>query len=91
MLSNRGSNTRRSMGAGGCCASSRTSEGEEAVSCCGSSRVSRDEPPATDPVCGMIVDPASPPGGSIEIDGGRVYFCSTFCKARFASQPVARP
>ena len=91
MLSNRGASARTSTGAGGCCSSSTTSGAAERASCCGSSRVSRDEPHATDPVCGMIVDPASPPGGSIEIDGGRVYFCSTFCKARFASQTVARP
>jgi YHS domain-containing protein len=89
MLSNRKANSNTSRGDGGCCSSTKTSAGNEASSCCATNATSHEAQAAIDPVCGMTVDAASPPGGSIEVDGERVYFCSTFCKARFASGSVA--
>jgi YHS domain-containing protein len=38
---------------------------------------------AIDPVCEMDVDRSSPPGGAVEVDGQKYYFCSTFCRAKF--------
>jgi len=47
------------------------------------------QPEATDPVCGMKVDPAAPKGGSFEHAGRTWYFCSAKCRARFAADPAA--
>jgi Cu+-exporting ATPase len=41
---------------------------------------------ATDPVCGMAVDPASTPHKSFR-DGRTHYFCSSGCKAKFDADP----
>ncbi len=43
---------------------------------------------ATDPVCGMLVDPASA-AASVEFQGIRVYFCSTGCQTEFLANPAA--
>ncbi len=43
--------------------------------------------PATDPVCGMQVDPASPRGGSLVHTHTTYYFCSPGCRAKFAADP----
>jgi P-type Cu+ transporter len=40
-----------------------------------------------DPVCGMMVDPASPRGGSVEHAGTRYYFCNPRCAERFRAEP----
>ncbi len=37
---------------------------------------------ATDPVCGMSVDPATAPA-TLEIDGATLYFCSPRCRDRY--------
>src|SRR5690349_11335017 len=42
---------------------------------------------ATDPVCGMKVDPASPKGGSHLHAGVGYFFCSEKCRAKFAAEP----
>jgi Cu+-exporting ATPase len=42
--------------------------------------------PASDPVCGMEVDPAIAPA-SIEGDGTRLYFCSNRCAAKYRAAP----
>ena len=42
---------------------------------------------ATDPVCGMRVDPRAPPGGSFEHAGTRYFFCGPRCRERFAADP----
>ncbi len=42
-------------------------------------------PTATDPVCGMTIDPATAAGTSIK-DGETVYFCSRPCKTTFDAQ-----
>jgi YHS domain-containing protein len=40
----------------------------------------------------MEVDRASPPGGVLDIGGQKYFFCSTFCRAKFAgSKAGARP
>jgi Cu+-exporting ATPase len=45
-------------------------------------------PPATrDPVCGMDVDPARPPGGTVERGRVAFHFCSETCRARFVAEP----
>jgi Cu+-exporting ATPase len=44
-------------------------------------------PQAIDPVCGMAVDPAAPPGGSVEYEGRTYYFCNPSCARRFAAEP----
>ena len=45
-----------------------------------------DPPTATDPVCGMAVDPATAAATS-EHDDQTVYFCSAGCKDRFDREP----
>ena len=37
---------------------------------------------ATDPVCGMTIDPATAAGTSTK-DGETIYFCSRSCKTSF--------
>ncbi len=44
-------------------------------------------PPTRDPVCGMDVDPAAPPGGTVERGRYRYHFCSEGCRARFEAEP----
>jgi P-type Cu+ transporter len=41
-----------------------------------------------DPVCGMAVDPAHAAGTST-YDGGKFYFCSKGCKAKFDADPAS--
>jgi Cu+-exporting ATPase len=41
---------------------------------------------ATDPVCGMTVDPARA-AGRVEHGGQTVYFCSAICRSRFEAAP----
>ena len=41
--------------------------------------------PLTDPVCGMVVTPASP--HSFEYEGRPFYFCGAGCKTKFAADP----
>ena len=43
---------------------------------------------ATDPVCGMTVDPANPKGGSFEHDGTTYHFCNPKCREKFAADPL---
>jgi Cu+-exporting ATPase len=43
--------------------------------------------PATDPVCGMKVDPARA-AGSVTHAGATVYFCGKGCQAKFEADPV---
>ncbi len=44
---------------------------------------------ATDPVCGMRVDPKAPKGGSFEHAGTTYYFCNPRCREKFATEPAA--
>src|ERR1700730_16933254 len=44
-------------------------------------------PRATDPVCGMDVDPATARHRA-EHDGRTYYFCSAGCRAKFAADPA---
>ena len=44
-------------------------------------------PPATDPVCGMKVDPAQPRGGQFSYRGTTYFFCNPKCKAKFEADP----
>jgi P-type Cu+ transporter len=44
-------------------------------------------PPARDPVCGMEVDAAAPPGGTVERGRYRYHFCSASCRTRFEAEP----
>jgi P-type Cu+ transporter len=41
---------------------------------------------ATDPVCGMTVDPATAP--SVEFEGAKVYFCNKGCASKFQAEPA---
>ncbi len=43
---------------------------------------------ATDPVCKMTVDKASPPGGTAEHGGETYYFCSAGCQHAFTDDPA---
>jgi len=47
-------------------------------------------PTATDPVCGMTVDPATSKHRSVR-DGREVHFCCAGCKAKFDAAPEAYP
>lgn len=40
-----------------------------------------------DPVCGMMVDPATARGGSFEFEGTTYSFCNPRCKERFQAEP----
>ena len=42
---------------------------------------------ATDPVCGMKVDPKQARGGQHTYHGTTYYFCNPKCQARFAAEP----
>ncbi|MCV2394661.1 YHS domain-containing protein [Actinotalea sp. M2MS4P-6] len=42
---------------------------------------------ATDPVCGMSVDPAT--ALSAEVDGTTYYFCAPGCRKAFLAEPSA--
>jgi Cu+-exporting ATPase len=42
---------------------------------------------ATDPVCGMTVDPAKP-GATVELGGKTYYFCCKQCAAKFNADPA---
>ncbi|MEW5765653.1 MAG: heavy metal translocating P-type ATPase [Acidobacteriota bacterium] len=42
---------------------------------------------SVDPVCGMIVDPAAPRGGSAEHGGRSFHFCNPRCRERFLADP----
>ncbi len=44
-------------------------------------------PPTRDPVCGADVDPASPPGGTVERGRYRYHFHDAGCRARFEAEP----
>jgi P-type Cu+ transporter len=44
-------------------------------------------PPTRDPVCGADVDPASPPGGTVERGRYRYHFHDARCRARFEAEP----
>ena len=41
---------------------------------------------ATDPVCGMTIDPAT--AESAEYKGAKVHFCSNGCAAKFQVEPA---
>ena len=67
-------------------------------SCCGQSHSTSQESadhhrhdpaqgPTVDPVCGMLVDPATA-RHKIEHDGQTFYFCSERCRAKFAEDPA---
>jgi Cu+-exporting ATPase len=43
--------------------------------------------PARDPVCGMLVDPARPGGGSHEHAGKTYFFCNPGCREKFVADP----
>ena len=45
------------------------------------------ETKATDPVCGMTVDPSAARGGSYQYKGIEYFFCNPKCNERFRSQP----
>jgi YHS domain-containing protein len=42
---------------------------------------------AKDPICGMDVDPANPPGGKTVYRGTTYYFCGPGCKETFDKDP----
>jgi len=42
---------------------------------------------AKDPVCGMMIDPATAKGGSFEHQGETFYFCNPKCKDKFQTDP----
>lgn len=43
---------------------------------------------ATDPVCGMSVDPDAARGGSRDYEGRRYFFCSPRCREKFLAAPL---
>ncbi|WP_409479896.1 heavy metal translocating P-type ATPase [Pseudobdellovibrio sp. HCB154] len=42
-----------------------------------------------DPVCGMMIDPATAKGGTSEFKGETFHFCSPKCKTKFDANPTA--
>ena len=57
-----------------------------ASSCCGSKPAAASGKTATDPVCGMTVDPLTTPHRA-EHDGHPFYFCSNGCREKFIADP----
>src|SRR5262249_26961692 len=45
------------------------------------------EETVADPVCGMQVSKATPPGGTHDHAGTTYYFCAELCRRRFAADP----
>ena len=43
---------------------------------------------AKDPVCGMDVNTANPPGGKADYNGQTYYFCSPGCRTAFQKDPA---
>jgi len=43
---------------------------------------------SADPVCGMKVNEADPPGGHSNYAGQIYYFCSDFCRKNFELDPA---
>ena len=43
---------------------------------------------AKDPICGMDVNVAKPPGGQAEFNGVTYYFCSPGCRTAFQKDPA---
>jgi Cu+-exporting ATPase len=43
---------------------------------------------AKDPICGMAVDTANPPGGTAAHAGTTYYFCSNGCRTTFEQDPA---
>lgn len=41
-----------------------------------------------DPVCGMMIDPATAKGGSTQYKGEKFYFCNPKCKTKFEADPL---
>lgn len=41
-----------------------------------------------DPVCGMMIDPATAKGGSTQYKGETFYFCNPKCKTKFEAEPL---
>lgn len=41
-----------------------------------------------DPVCGMMIDPATAKGGNCEHNGEKFYFCNPKCKDKFQADPT---
>jgi YHS domain-containing protein len=39
-----------------------------------------------DPICGMTVSPESAEGGSLQVEGRKVWFCSTRCRDAFKTE-----
>jgi Cu+-exporting ATPase len=56
--------------------------------CCAGHAEPSDYAKATDPVCGMTVDPATTPHHA-EHDGQTYYFCSAGCRSKFVADPDA--
>ena len=46
------------------------------------------EATATDPVCGMTVNPATAKGGSTAYNGHTYYFCNPRCRDKFRTEPI---
>jgi len=44
-------------------------------------------PPPRDPVCGALVDPEAPAGGTVARGRYRYHFCGEACRERFAAEP----
>jgi len=78
------------VSAGGCCSGTPRVATMREGECCSPSTKKAVGDLAVDPVCGMEVDRASPLGGSLKWEGAAFYFCSTFCRARFAARPRGR-
>lgn len=43
-----------------------------------------------DPVCGMLVDPATAPA-SLEEDGQTLHFCAVGCRDEYGKSPMRQP
>lgn len=66
-----------------------THDNSEGHSCCS---VRHDQPhkaavKVKDPVCGMMIDPATAKGGKSTYKGGDYFFCNPKCKTKFDADP----
>lgn len=74
----------------GCCSGGAPLPKHSQGACCSTSpRRTLSLETEIDPVCGMEVDRSSPTGGTADLNGTRHYFCSVFCRAKFADNAKA--
>jgi P-type Cu+ transporter len=64
------------------------SHGDDHSCCSIKTKNSKENTLVKDPVCGMMIDPATAKGGNTIHNGETFYFCNPKCKVKFESDPT---